>query len=172
MKNLENYGRQCIKDLNAIGIYPNDIEKFTVNTRAKTRWGQAVRKGGLYYININSMLLQDDCPEKALLETLYHELLHCVNDCMNHGKQWQDLADIVNDCYNVSVTRCSTDEKKLGDYAKTIKNVRENSVKKFKVECRNCGNSTIRFGMRKPKWYVHPDWYTCTLCGGTLKKSC
>ena len=54
MRNLEVYGRQCIEDLNAIGIYPNDILEFKVNTRAKKRWGQACKKSGVYSIIVEA----------------------------------------------------------------------------------------------------------------------
>ena len=37
MRDLEKYGKQCIENLNAIGIYPNEIDKFIVNTRAKKK---------------------------------------------------------------------------------------------------------------------------------------
>ena len=44
MRNLEVYGRQCIEDLNAIGIYPNNVSEFKVNTRAKKRWGAGLQE--------------------------------------------------------------------------------------------------------------------------------
>lgn len=171
MRNLEAYGKQCIEDLNAIGIYPNDISEFIVNTRAKKRWGQACKKSGVYSININVLLLQDDCPERALLETLYHELLHCVDGCMNHGEKWQELAELVNDCYMVNITRASSDEEKLGvEYASEVREVKQQSLKIFAVQCVDCGTKTTRQGMRSPKWYARPEWYKCSKCGGELKK--
>ena len=48
MRNLEVYGRQCIENLNAIGIYPNEVSEFKINTRAKKRWGQARKINGVY----------------------------------------------------------------------------------------------------------------------------
>ena len=171
MRNLEQYGKQCIENLNAIGIYPNDILEFRINTRAKKRWGQACKKSGVYSININVLLLQDDCPERALLETLYHELLHCVDDCMNHGEKWQELAELVNDCYMVNITRASSDEEKLGvEYASEVREVKQQSLKIFAVQCVDCGNKCTRHGMRSPQWYAHPERYQCSKCGGKLKK--
>ena len=171
MRNLEQYGKQCIENLNAIGIYPNDISEFRINTRAKKRWGQACKKSGVYSININVLLLQDDCPERALLETLYHELLHCVDGCMNHGEKWQELAELVNDCYMVNITRASSDEEKLGvEYASEVREVKQQSLKIFAVQCVDCGNKCTRHGMRSPQWYAHPERYQCRKCGGKLKK--
>ena len=171
MRNLEVYGRQCIEDLNAIGIYPHEIDSFVVNTRAKKRWGQACKKSGVYSININVLLLQDDCPERALLETLYHELLHCVDGCMNHGDKWQELAELVSDCYGVDITRTSSDDEKLGvEYANEVRIIEEQNMKTFIIQCVDCGTKTTRHGTRSPKWYVHPEWYKCSKCGGELKK--
>ena len=167
MRNLEQYGRECIKNLNAISIYPNEIDNFIVNTRAKRRWGQAQKKNGRYSININALLLNENCPEKGLYETLYHELLHCVDGCMNHGDKWQELAELVSDCYNVDITRCSSDEKKLGIELAEEKRQEKNI---YKVKCCNCGTVTKRMGYRAPKWYIHPEWYACKKCVGKLEK--
>ena len=46
MKDLQMIATECIRDLNAIGIYPHCKAKdFSVNTRAKKRWGQCRKKG-------------------------------------------------------------------------------------------------------------------------------
>lgn len=166
MRNLEVYGRQCIENLNAIGIYPYEIDSFIVNTRAKRRWGQVQKRNSRYSININALLLNENCPENSLYETLYHELLHYVDGCMNHGVKWQQLAELVSDCYNVDITRCSSDEKKLG------KEFSEEQIQKntYKVKCCDCGTITKRIGYRSPKWYIHPDLYKCSKCGGKLEK--
>lgn len=168
MRNLEQYGKMCIENLNAIGIYPNKVESFTVNTRAKKRWGQTQRKDGKYYININIELLNEKSNENGLIETIYHELLHCVDGCMNHGSKWQDLAELVSDCYNVDITRCSNDEKKLGvEYANELRIARQQSKKEFKIKCCKCGKITSRLCYRKPKWYSQIERYNC-VCGGEL----
>lgn len=91
---------------------------------------------------------------------------------MNHGIKWQQLAELVSDCYNVDITRCSSDEKKLGKELSVGKELSEEQVQKntYKVKCCNCGNITKRMGYRSPKWYMHPDWYKCSKCGGELEK--
>lgn len=169
MKNLTLIGNTCIAELNAIGIYPNKIDEFTVNTRAKSRWGQARIRNGHYTINISVDLLQDDCPNSAVRNTVFHELLHCVDGCMNHGKKWQSLADLVNDCYAMEIKRCSSTEEKVGvEYAKTLnekrKKERMEKEKLFVVRCTKCGVECSTFGMRAPKWYVHTERYCCKHC--------
>lgn len=166
MRDLDKYGKQCIENLNAIGIYPHEIDSFIVNTRAKKRWGQAVRESGHYTININYLLLDDSCPENSMYETLYHELLHCVDGCMNHGVKWQELAKLVSDCYNVDITICSSEEKILGkELSEEIR-----PKKTYKVRCCKCKNITTRMGYRAPKWYMYPELYICDKCGGKLEK--
>lgn len=162
---LNYYGKNCIKDLNAIGIYPNEIYEFTVNTRAKGRWGQARVRNGIYTININADLLEDNCPEKALRETLYHELLHCVDGCMNHGAKWNRLADLVNDCYSMNITRTSSTEEKVGtEYAQVIKAKAISELKVFSIKCTSCGTVSTKRGNRAPKWYAHPNNFRCGKC--------
>lgn len=167
MKNLYAIANLCIRNLNAIGIYPNEVVEFKVNSRAKRRFGQASYNSlyDEYTIEINSILLRDDCPEKALLETLYHELLHCVDGCMNHGKEWQELADLVSDCYMVNISRTNTLEDKYGkEYAKIVRNEQQSDKKEYRCYCSDCGQVYKRVGYRAPKWYTHTDNYFCTPC--------
>lgn len=164
MKDLNKIGRQCIANLNAIGIYPNEISEFKVNSRAKRIFGQASLTNGKYTIEINAILLREECPEYGLLDTLYHELLHCVNGCMNHGKKWQDLADLVNDCYNMNISRTSTLEETYGNYASVIIAERKEELKVFRCQCDRCGRIYSKKGYRAPKWYAHPNKFYCTPC--------
>ena len=168
MRNLESYGKQCIENLNAIGIYPHDIANFDINSRAKNRWGQASKRYGLYSISINAVLLQENIPEASLLDTLYHELLHCVDGCFNHGAKWKELAELVNDCYNINISTTSTAEEKLGDYANIYRKEKEKPTKRFIVKCVDCGQETVRIGYRAPKWYAHPEDFQCAKCKGIL----
>ena len=90
---------------------------------------------------------------------------------MNHGEKWQKLAELVSDCYGVDITRTSSDDEKLGvEYANEVRLVKEQNIKTFTIQCVDCGAKTIRHGMRSPKWYIHPDWYKCSKCGGKLEK--
>lgn len=95
MKNLNAIANEWIENLNAIDIYPNKISKFEVNKRSMNRWGQTRLRNGVYSININYLLLEDEAPEEALVNTLVHELLHCVDGCMNHGEKWKQLSEAV-----------------------------------------------------------------------------
>lgn len=102
----------CLDELHALGIYPNHISDYTVNYRAKHRWGQCKRSNGIYSISISSKLLEDNVPEKALKDTLIHELLHAVDGCFNHGEKWQRLAEKVNKAYGYDIKRCTSEGEK------------------------------------------------------------
>lgn len=170
MRDLNKYAKECFDNLNAIDIYPNIVKEFSINTRAKHRWGQAKKNVNGYSININAVLLNEDVPELSLYETLYHELLHCVDGCMNHGDKWNRLAQVVNDCYNVNITRTSSASEKLGDYKQEYDDELNRKEKCYKVICTSCKHEIMRYGNRSPKWYAHPEFYRCKLCGGSLEK--
>ena len=171
MKNLQKYANECVKDIKALGIDVPNIEKFVINKRAKKRFGQCVynSKKKSYSININIDLLDDECPEKALKETLYHEIIHTLPNCMNHGKEFQKYARMVNKKYNVNVKRCSSYKEKYGaEYGKKVADRVETkrNYKYYEIICPSC-NRVVASGkyQRAPKWYAHPDFYKCVRCG-------
>ena len=172
MKNLNTIANEWIENLNAIDIYPNKISKFEVNKRSMNRWGQTRLRNGVYSININYLLLEDEAPEEALVNTLVHELLHCVNGCMNHGEKWKRLSEEVNDCYNLKVSRrTATNEKfkKDEEYCKKVLQVKKDRRKTYACVCELCGKRFSKTGERAPKWYAHYENFRCQ-CGGKLKK--
>ena len=153
MKNLYNYAMGCIKELNAIGIYPNPISSFEVNTRAKKRWGQCKLSNGKYSINISSVLLEDSTPAKSLKQTLFHELLHACDGCMNHGALWEKYADKVNKAYGYHISRL-TSAAEMGvklsndaDYHYIITCQKCNTTWRYMRNCKVvqcCKNNTAR----------------------------
>lgn len=76
MKDLQKLSQKAMKELDAIGVPYANIESFTVNTRAKSRWGQCRIRNGVYTININVELLQDNVADESALSTIIHELIH------------------------------------------------------------------------------------------------
>lgn len=112
MKDLNYYFNEVKDEMDVIGIKYGDISSITVNTRAKRRWGQCKKVNNHFEINISNRLLKDDVPENALMNTIAHEILHTCKDCMNHGKQWQAMANLVNDCYSkYNIKRCNSSEE-------------------------------------------------------------
>lgn len=165
MKNLIKYGNECIKELNAIGIYPNEISEFKISN-AKSYWGQARRRNGVYSIKISKDLLEDNTPEKSLKQTLFHELLHCVDGCWEHKNKWKELSELVNDCYAMNIKRTNSSVELLGE------NRVDKDIKTFTVVCTNsdCNGKYSKRGYRQPKWYKHIENYCCSKCHSKLKR--
>lgn len=174
MYNLYQLATEALNNLNAIGIYPHvTASDFTVNTRATQRYGQARKryKNGktVYSINISSFLLDKRNDEKSVMTTIYHECLHCCDGCMCHTGKWKEYADLVSDCYNVDITRCSSFSEKLNEnvlqeHKERIQTRRESNTYKYICHCGNCGAETTRIMKRSPKWYTHTEQYWCTKC--------
>lgn len=134
MRNLQKVAIECMYELDCIGIPYGEIERFTINTRAKSRWGQC--KGlltGKFEININQDLLNENNSLEGLKNTIIHELLHSCEDCMNHGQKWQEMADRVNKAYGYNIKRCSSQSEK-GVVEYTEKPIRY----KYNVFCNQC----------------------------------
>lgn len=153
MRNLYKYTTECINELNAIGIYPNKISNLEVNTRAKHRWGQCSLKSGKYTISISATLLDESAPIKSLKNTIFHELLHACDNCMNHGALWQKYADMVNKAYGYSISRCTSSADmgvklaKESDYHYIITCQKCNTTWKYMRNCKvvqSCKNGRAK----------------------------
>lgn len=138
MRNLNDYAKRCMTELDDIGIEYGNIIEFKVNTRAKKRWGQCKAVPGGYSINISAILLDERNDEQGLKNTIIHELLHSCKGCMNHGENWKRLATKVNRAYGYNIKRCSSaDEKGVQEETRPIKTAREI---KYIVKCNGCGS--------------------------------
>ena len=170
MKILNNYAMRCMQMLNDIGIIYGNVREFTVNTRATSRWGQCRFRNGYYSINISEYLLRDDTDEVGLIQTLLNELLHTCNGCMNHGKEWQRLANKVNRAYGYAIKRTSSEEDVGLSAEATLALERVCKAKAPKatyiIRCTHCGQEYIRHKMSKT--IEHPEWYSCGECGHKL----
>jgi hypothetical protein len=174
MYNLTQLATEALNNLNAIGIYPHVTPSdFTVNTRATQRYGQArkrVKNGKVVYsINISSFLLDKRNDEKSVMTTIYHEAIHCCDDCMCHTGKWKELAELVSDCYNVDITRCSSfsdklNENVLQEHKEKIQKRREDNTYRYTCLCRACGVKSTRIMKRAPKWYTHTENFECSRC--------
>lgn len=159
MKNLYAVYNDCLNEVKAAGIVPGNIVDVTINTRAKKRWGRCTFVNGYYKIEISDRLLQDEVDIKAVKNTMTHEILHTVNGCMNHGANWQAVADRMNrkypDIYNIKRTT-SCEEKGIEAVPPR--------ADRWELTCQSCGK-TWRY-KRAPKYNINS--YHCP-CGGNIK---
>lgn len=108
MRNLNSVAYDCMEKLSAINIPYSHAVAFSVNKRAKKRWGQCRRESnGTYSININVNLLKEENDIEGLENTIIHELLHTCPNCMNHGPEWKKYAKMVYDSYGYNIQRCA-----------------------------------------------------------------
>jgi len=186
MYDLKKIAKECIAELNAIGIYPNITEnEFTVNTRAKTRYGQCKYRNVQYRynpitlkrepisatmsINISSFLLDDRNDINSVRTTVMHELIHSCNECVgaHHGGKWLEYAELVNDCYNMNIVRCSDFSERLNaDVNKERIEKNKSKQKHYRLKCPCCNRIiTDVYRQREPKWIKHTKDYYCKRCG-------
>ena len=170
MKNLHEMFDTAMEMVQACGIKTGNIVEVTINTRAKKRFGQCHReydiyKGGyIYSINISSFILADDCDEYAILDTIIHEILHTCYGCMNHGKEWKRLANIVNEEWGMIIGRCGSYSDFSPRLAKEMEVKRENKKSNYVFQCRECGQKIKR--ERMSDFVKHPWKYKCGKCDG------
>lgn len=172
---LKKLAKECIEELNAIGIYPTVTPNdFSINTRAKSRFGQCKYKrngynsdGSKHYdcsINISSFLLDTRNDVDSVKSTIHHEILHSLNECIgeHHGGKWKEYAELVSDCYaKYDITRCSTFEERLD---KDVCNELVKKNKSYSWKCSACGSKITVNRARAPKWYMHPKGYIHKNC--------
>ena len=61
------------------------------------------RKFNAHHIEISKWLM--DLNEDIIKNTIIHELIHCIPDCNNHGKEFKRYAKLVNDKLGYNITR-------------------------------------------------------------------
>lgn len=164
MKNLIGLARECEADLISIGVQPGVVTLWTVNTRAKKRWGQCKREcAGYYTISISSRLLADEVDDQATKNTIMHELIHTVNGCHGHTGLWAEIAAKVNRRLpQYTIKRTTSSAEKGIDEAPCIRTAQ------YAIRCINCGHEYTREKMTKV--IQHPESYRCSYCNGRLER--
>lgn len=160
---LDRAVAEAMQICDSLDIPYGNVDSFTVNYRAKSRWGQCRRKayGRLYSysINISADLLKSEESHNGLVSTVVHELLHTCPNCMKHTGEWKMYADKVNAAYGykgISITRCKSAED-LG-----VKELPVFNTYKYAVVCDDCGGAAKY--KRMTKVVQHPERYFCGRC--------
>jgi predicted SprT family Zn-dependent metalloprotease len=161
-----NYGMEVVE---ACGIETGIITDVSINTRAKKRFGQCRynHATGTYSINIARFILDDDIEDKAVMETIIHEILHTVSGCMNHGKKWKSLGKIVEREFGYKITTTDSYAKFSNRLAEERKVERNTKKHNYVFRCEDCGQTIYRERMSKfVQYYKH---YRCGKCGGDFQ---
>lgn len=168
MRNLNAIAHECESDIVALGISIGKIDNYTINTRAKSRLGQCVKKScGRFDINISAVLLREDIPIDELKSTLYHEILHTCYGCFNHGARWQELAHKASAAYGVEVSRTASKTEKSAQIL-TEERVAKRGQPKYRYQCVDCGCVIERY--RESNFTRYPNNYCCASCHGKFQR--
>ena len=160
---LKNYFEDACDILDSLNIEYGPVRNVTVNSRAKTRWGQCRfnKRQNFFDIEISSRLLQNDVKYNHKMDTVIHELLHCHKDRMNHTGEWKRCANLVKMYYNYDITRtASAAEMNIED--------ERIAIAKYVVTCDTCGSvsrylkkgKVVKLLMKHPKGACK-----CRICG-------
>lgn len=162
MNIINNLLQEIITEAKNINIPIGNIDPIVrINARAKTRLGQCSRRADKYFIQISSFIIKED--QKALRETLAHEILHTAPDCMNHGNIWKRYANMMNRKYGYEISRTKNiaSLENMG----IVKPV-TNHLTDYTIKCQGCGQVIHRH--RKSKLITHTHLYRCGKCKGKL----
>ena len=160
MRNLYEYAQVCMVELDSIGV-PYRKSTFVVNSRAVRRWGCCSSNGdGTFTIQISDVLLNEQSSVDGLKNTIIHELLHTCVGCLNHGKKWQEYADIVNNHFGYCIKRADSCSEKGVSQNMVYENKRH-----YEVTCNECKAKFIYY--RDNKVTKNTSHFRCS-CGGKL----
>ncbi len=160
MKDFDRLQNECIQEVTRLGIQLGPVTSWSINTRAKSRWGLCTRHpDGTYSIEIAESLLADDrISEQSCKETMIHELLHTCKGCMRHTGTWKRYAEVINAYYGYHIKRVTEGaEKGVENYEGTAEQY------KYVFTCGNCGATIYR--KRDSKFTRNYRHYGCARCG-------
>lgn len=116
-----------------LGIKANNRYVTKISSRMTKTLGNCRRNSAHYYTITISKKYLEHSSAQSVHDTIMHEVLHSLPDCMNHGTIWKNYANKI--CmaipkYNIS--RLSND-KEYGEY------INEITKYKYKIICKGCG---------------------------------
>ena len=179
---LENLYKEGIDELKAIGIDFEDEknigkidiafskrnnkrygcckqEKPDKSTAYKIKRRLYYRKYNLHHIEISKWVMQLN--DDKIKNTIIHELIHCLPDCNNHGKEFKKYAEIVNQKLGYNIARLG-DKKQ--DFEESNLQFEEENYYKYKIQCSSCGQVYYRKRLLKN----FSKKYRCGKCKGKL----
>lgn len=117
-----------------------------------------------FVIEISEYVLQ--MSERAMMNTILHELLHTCPDCMNHGPTWRAYAAVAKTDWGYNIRRIIGDKEK-----KDLEMLREGFKRKdyqYIITCPSCG--TVWKRRINSTFVQRAELYTCSRCKVHLKR--
>ena len=104
-----------------------------------------------------------DLNEDIIKNTIIHEIIHCLPDCNNHGKEFKKYGKLVNENLGYNISRLGN---KKEDYEKSNLEFKEENLKyKYTIICEKCG--LLYYRQRMGKKFTKK--YRCGKCRGKLR---
>ncbi len=154
------------------------VVSVNINTKATCRRGcMKPRSGYTAIIEISEYMLA--FPEKEILTTMVHELLHCFKDSKGHEGQWKWRANLLREKTGLNITRIRSIEnegelhrkfneekraERIEKYKRKTDTIRRKSNKQIVCRCDKCGIELIR--TKETRFTKNPQRYHHTGCGG------
>lgn len=161
---LQRLAKESEKELKDIGLghkLKNNII-YTVNYRAKNRFGQCCNKRN---INISSWLLEIGT-DKDIKDTIIHEILHTFDDTIGHKAKWKYYANYVNRKTDYNISRLGNIDK-IYNNANEIRPIKKKHYK-YEITCEKCGKVFYRQRMSTKVLNEFAEGYRYhQKCGGT-----
>lgn len=184
-KRLEKLYNESIEELKTIGIDILDEKLYgkidiSFSKRKTKRYGcckqenpdksTAYRvKRRLYYKKFNNHHIEIskwlmDLNDEIIKNTIIHELIHCMPGCNDHGKEFKEIAKLINNKLGYNITRVGN---KREDYIKSNAYEKFDDIVKFRYEiiCDKCGQKYFR--QRLAKNFTRK--YLCGICKGKFR---
>ena len=184
---LQKIYLECIEELNKIGINVLEDEsvgkvEIHLSKRNNKRYGACKqeepnkstmyiekigkRKNIKYHrynkhiIEISPWVMQLN--KSIIKNTIMHEIIHCMPNCNNHGKNFREYAKYINEKLGYDISRVGN---KKEDYEKSNLKYIEDKEYRYKIECEKCKQTFFRQRYNKNL----TKKYRCGKCGGKLK---
>lgn len=168
---LNQWLREEREHLIALGIPVSGDICPEIHLSKATSWYGRCRQNKVYQgnpykfqISISVYHLADS--ERAIRNTLIHELLHTCPGCLNHGPKWKAYAALVQKQLGYHIIRAGGDKDKDSAIEQARQQKRERYQTQYFLICEKCGQTFVRY--RKSNLVLHPEKYRCK-CGGKIK---
>jgi predicted SprT family Zn-dependent metalloprotease len=132
------------------------IDSIKYNSKLKRVLGKCIRKGSTFSIEFNKSYFESSAVSKdAKLKTIYHELVHTIEGCFNHGEKFKSIGRTIERYTGISGVYNRTTATDVKYKEETYK---------YKIACTTCGNETFRHRTLKNVIGTKVTGYRCGKC--------
>lgn len=179
---------ECLHDLKTIGIYFNNNQEIgtiyiSITNRKTKRYGcckqkdpdkeyKVLEKRGnrriikyekynKHYIEISRWVMELN--DEVIKNTIFHEMIHCIPFCNNHGTNFKKYAKYINEKLGYDIKRVGNPKE---DFKKSNLIYQDKTPEyKYKIICESCKQEIYR--QRFNTKLISK--YRCGKCGGRIK---